>query len=75
MTFEAWLIFFIASLFLTMTPGPSVFLAMVHSLKYGVNKTIFTALGDITANTIQMNFVAFGLGIISTNPKQYLKHT
>ena len=72
MTFEAWLIFFIASLILTMTPGPSVFLAMVHSLKYGVNKTIFTALGDITANAFQMIFVAFGLGVISTNDKHAL---
>ena len=64
MTIETWLTFCLASLILTMTPGPSILLGVIHSMKYGVNKAIFTALGDISANFIQMIIVAVGLGII-----------
>jgi homoserine/homoserine lactone efflux protein len=64
MNFETWLAFIAASLVLTMTPGPSILLAVVHSMNYGASKTLFTALGDISANFIQMVFVAIGLGVV-----------
>ncbi|WP_325894438.1 LysE family translocator [Grimontia sp. NTOU-MAR1] len=64
MTIDTWLVFITASLILTMTPGPSILLGVVHSVKYGPRKTIFTALGDISANLIQMIIVATGLGVI-----------
>ena len=64
MSIENWLAFVAASLVLTMTPGPSILLGVVHSMKYGSRKTIYTALGDITANFLQMILVAVGLGII-----------
>ncbi|MCV0425807.1 MAG: LysE family translocator [Roseibium sp.] len=67
MTFENWLTFVAASLVLTMTPGPSVLLGMVHSLNFGTRKTLFTALGDISANLIQMLLVALGLGVVIAN--------
>lgn len=64
MSFETWLAFVAASLLLTMTPGPSIVLGMVHSVHFGVRKTFFTALGDISANMMQMLLVAAGLGIV-----------
>lgn len=64
MNFETWLAFVAASMILTMTPGPSIILGMVHSMNYGVKNTLFTALGDITANFIQMILVAIGLGVV-----------
>lgn len=64
MNLETWLAFVIASMVLTMTPGPSILLGVVHSMKYGSRKTIYTALGDISANFLQMVLVAAGLGII-----------
>ncbi len=64
MNIETWLAFVAASLILTMTPGPSILLGVVHSMKYGVKKTIATALGDIFANFLQMILVAIGLGVI-----------
>lgn len=67
MSLEIWLAFIAASLILTMTPGPSILLGVVHSMKYGVRKVIFTALGDISANFIQMIIVSAGLGIIISN--------
>lgn len=64
MNFETWLTFVAASLLLTMTPGPSIILGMVHSLHFGIGKTFFTALGDISANMVQMLVVAAGLGVV-----------
>ena len=64
MSSETWLAFVAASLLLTMTPGPSIILGMVHSVHFGVRKTVFTALGDISANMVQMLLVAVGLGVV-----------
>ena len=64
MNIETWLAFVVASFILTMTPGPSILLGVVHAIKYGIKKTTITALGDITANFLQMVLVAIGLGII-----------
>lgn len=64
MNIETWLAFVVASLVLTMTPGPSILLGVVHSMKFGVKKTLVTALGDISANFLQMVLVAIGLGVV-----------
>jgi len=64
MSLETWLAFVAASLLLTMTPGPSILLGMVHSLHFGARRTLFTALGDVSANMIQMILVAIGLGVV-----------
>lgn len=64
MSIENWIAFVLASMVLTMTPGPSILLGVVHSVNYGVKKTMYTALGDITANCIQMILVAVGLGVV-----------
>lgn len=67
MSLETFVAFVAASLILTMTPGPSILLGMVHSLTFGTRKTLFTALGDISANMIQMLLVAVGLGVVVAN--------
>ena len=64
MSIETWLAFVAASMILTMTPGPSILLGVVHSINYGVKRTVATALGDISANFLQMMLVAAGLGVI-----------
>lgn len=64
MTVDTWLIFITTSLILTVTPGPSIILAVVHSVKFGPKVTLFTALGDISANFIQMTLVAISLGAL-----------
>jgi len=67
MNIETWLAFVAASLVLTMTPGPSILLGVVHAMKYGASKTAVTALGDISANFLQMMLVAIGLGAVIAN--------
>ena len=43
---------------------------MTYAINYGLRRSAITAFGDISANTIQMIFVAFGIGaIIAANPE------
>ena len=56
-------------LFLFITPGTPRIVIISYSMKYGVQKCIWTALGDITANFIQATLVIFVIGsFFSDNP-------
>ena len=51
------------------TPGTPRIVIISYSMNYGVQKCIWTALGDITANIIQATLVIFVLGsFFSDNP-------
>ena len=49
-------------LFMFITPGTPRIVIISYSMNYGVQKCIWTALGDVTANTIQAILVIFVLG-------------
>ena len=49
-------------LFLFITPGSPRVLIVSYSMSYGIKKTVWTALGDISANTVQMIIVTFVIG-------------
>jgi len=56
-------------LFFFITPGTPRIVIISYSMNYGVQKCIWTALGDITANFIQATLVIFVLGsFFSDNP-------
>ena len=56
-------------LFLFITPGTPRIVIISYSMNYGVQKCIWTALGDITANIIQATLVIFVIGsFISDHP-------
>ena len=56
-------------LFLFITPGTPRIVIISYSMNYGVQKCIWTALGDITANIFQAVLVIFVLGsFFSDNP-------
>ncbi|MAZ35564.1 MAG: homoserine lactone transporter [Thalassospira sp.] len=64
MPIETWLSFCALVSLMVATPGPSVLIGMSHSLRYGPRPTMITALGDVTANMIQMVIAAVGLGAL-----------
>jgi threonine/homoserine/homoserine lactone efflux protein len=71
-----FLIFLQIILFLFITPGPTRVVIVSHTLNYGLNRSVWTALGDISANTIQGILVVFIIGsFLSDNPQilNYLK--
>ena len=57
-----FLIFLQILLFLFITPGVPRVLIVSHTLNYGLKRSIWTALGDISANTCQGILVVFVIG-------------
>ena len=56
-------------IFLFITPGSPRIVIISYSMNYGVQKCVWTAFGDITANFIQATLVIFFLGsFFSDNP-------
>ena len=57
-------------IFLFITPGTPRIVIVSYSMNYGVQKCVWTALGDVTANFIQATLVIFVLGsFFLDNPK------
>ena len=56
-------------LFLFITPGTPRIVIISYSMNYGVQKCVWIALGDVTANIIQATLVIFVIGsFISDHP-------
>ena len=71
-----FIIFLQIILFLFITPGLPRVVIVSHTLNYGLNRSIWTAFGDISANIIQGILVVFIIGsFLSDNPEvlNYLK--
>ena len=57
-------------LFMFITPGPPRVVIVSHTLNYGLSRSVWTALGDISANFIQGLLVVFFIGtLLSDNPQ------
>ena len=71
-----YLIFLQIILFLFITPGLPRVVIVSHTLNYGLKRSIWTAVGDVSANVIQGILVVFLIGsFLSDNPQilYYLK--
>ncbi len=56
-------------IFMFITPGTPRIVIISYSMNYGVQKCVWTALGDVTANIIQATLVIFVVGsFLSDNP-------
>jgi len=71
-----YLIFLQIILFLFITPGLPRVVIVSHTLNYGLKRSVWTAVGDVSANIIQGILVVFLIGsFLSDNPEilYYLK--
>ena len=65
-----YLLFLQIVFFLCITPGTPRVVIVTYAINYGLRRSVITAFGDISANTIQMIFITFGIGtIIAANPE------
>jgi len=64
MTFEIWTLYVVTVLALMSTPGPSQLLILSNSGAHGFRKATFTAIGDLTANALQMLSAGLGLAAL-----------
>ena len=71
-----YLLFLQIAFFLTITPGTPRVVIVTYAINYGLRRSVITAIGDVSANTLQMILVAFGIGtLVSVYPNilDYLK--
>lgn len=61
MSLNVWMMYLVTVIAVMSIPGPSQLLMLTNSSAHGVGRALSTALGDITANVIQM--LAAGLGL------------
>ncbi|MGC9400983.1 LysE family translocator [Vibrio genomosp. F10] len=64
MTLDTWIVYLIAVLVLTASPGPSALLCMTKGVTHGTKTGLYTALGSLTAITSILTLSFVGLGVI-----------
>ncbi len=64
MDLSVWITYFIATIILSVTPGPGVFSSISSGLHHGFRLGIWNALGMQIASLIWISIVALGLGAI-----------
>jgi len=60
-------------IFMFITPGTPRIVIISYSMNYGVQKCVWTALGDVTANIIQATLVIFVIGSFFSENSNILK--
>ena len=64
-----YFLFLQIAFFLTITPGTPRVVIVTYAINYGLKRSVITAIGEVSANTLQMVLIAFGMGtLISVYP-------
>ncbi len=66
MTLDTWLIFALAALGLSFTPGPNGLLALTHGAIYGLRRTVATVFGGALGFLVVIAISMFGIGALLT---------
>ncbi|WP_060477118.1 MULTISPECIES: LysE family translocator [Pseudomonas] len=61
MALDTWLIYLLASIGLSLTPGPNSLLALTHGALYGARRTLFTIAGGVLGFSALIALAMFGL--------------
>ncbi|RAS21956.1 MULTISPECIES: LysE family translocator [unclassified Pseudomonas] len=61
MALDTWFIYLLASIGLSLTPGPNSLLAMTHGARYGARRTLFTIFGGVFGFSALIALAMFGL--------------
>jgi threonine/homoserine/homoserine lactone efflux protein len=64
MSLETWLLFVVAAVALSLTPGPNGLLSVNHGVRYGIARAAFTALGCVTGMSLLIAVSMAGLGAV-----------
>lgn len=64
MTFEYFIAYFFVLFIATITPGPNSLLAINHGANHGIERTIYSGLGNLTGNLLMALLSILGLGTI-----------
>lgn len=64
MSLDTWLIYFLAALGLSLSPGPNGLLALTHGALHGRRKTLYTICGGAFGFVIVIALSMFGIGAL-----------
>ncbi len=64
MSLDTWLIFLLASIGLSLSPGPNGLLALTHGVLHGRRKTLFTIVGGVLGFVVVIGLSMFGIGAL-----------
>lgn len=64
MQIETWLVFLVASVGLSLSPGPNSLLALTHGALHGHKRTLFTILGGSVGFAAIIALSMFGIGAL-----------
>ncbi|QXI40728.1 LysE family translocator [Pseudomonas xantholysinigenes] len=64
MALDTWLIYLLASIGLSLTPGPNSLLALTHGALYGARRTLFTIVGGVFGFSALIALTLFGLSAL-----------
>jgi homoserine/homoserine lactone efflux protein len=61
---DTWLIYLVASIGLSLSPGPNGLLALTHGAVHGRRKTLFTIFGGVLGFVLVIALSMFGIGAL-----------
>ncbi|WP_339884510.1 LysE family translocator [Vreelandella maris] len=64
MLLDTWLLYLIACIGLSLSPGPNGLLALTHGAMHGSRKTLFTIVGGATGFMLIIALCMFGIGAL-----------
>jgi homoserine/homoserine lactone efflux protein len=64
MSVDTWIIYFLASIGLSLSPGPNGLLALTHGVLHGRRKALFTVLGGVLGFVAVIALSMFGIGAL-----------
>jgi homoserine/homoserine lactone efflux protein len=64
MTVDLWLVYLLAAIGLSLTPGPNGLLSLTHGVRFGLARTVFTVLGGVVGFMVLIAASLAGLGAL-----------
>ncbi|MET0404048.1 MAG: LysE family translocator [Cystobacter sp.] len=73
MQFDTWLLFLVACMGLSLSPGPNSLLVLTHGALHGRRKTLFTILGGVLGFVVIIALCMFGIGALIKSSVVWLR--
>lgn len=64
MALETWLLYLVAAIGMSLSPGPNGLLALTHGAQHGARKTLYTIFGGSLGFVFIMGLSMFGIGAL-----------
>lgn len=70
MSLQLWMLYCVAAIGLSLTPGPNGLLVLTHGMRFGLRRTVFTVLGGVSGFFLLVAASLAGLGALLAASEQ-----